>query len=266
MAACLPPSAVRIADCRCPSAVRIAARLSRSARICFSIESLIDGGGSMPLSSTRLTRIPHLPVASSSTPRSRLLISSRLVSACSRSMPPTMLRSVVIGQLLDGLDVVGDLVRRRDRVGDLEVDDRVDGDDQVVLGDHRLRRERDHLLAQVDHVARPCRRTGRRCSAPPAGSLVVPEAARRCRRAPAARSAPSWRARPRRTARPGSADQCCGHRLPPSVNFLVVLARSTGESGGCLRSRARDRCTSAVAPLIWKTSTLRPGSMTRSSS
>ena len=74
----------------------MAARLSRSARICFSIESLMDGGGSMPFSSTRLTRIPHLPVASSSTPRSALLISSRLVSACSRSMPPVMLRSVVM--------------------------------------------------------------------------------------------------------------------------------------------------------------------------
>ncbi len=53
-------------------------------------------------------------------------------------------------QLLDGLDVVGDLVRRRPRVGHLEIDDRVDVDGQVVLGDHRLRRERHHLLAQVD--------------------------------------------------------------------------------------------------------------------
>ena len=85
MAACLPPSAVRIW-----------ARLSRSARICFSIESLIEGGGSMPLISTRLTRMPHLPVASSSTPRRPPLIESRLVRVSSRSMPPTMLRSVVM--------------------------------------------------------------------------------------------------------------------------------------------------------------------------
>ena len=96
MADCLEPSAVRIAACRWPSAVRMTARFSRSARICFSIESLIDGGGSMPLSSTRLTRMPHLPVASSRTPRSLLLIASRLVSVSSRSMPPTMLRSVVM--------------------------------------------------------------------------------------------------------------------------------------------------------------------------
>ena len=93
---CLAPSAVRIAAWREPSAVRMTARFSRSARICFSIESLMEGGGSIPLSSTRLTRMPHLPVASSSTPRSPELIWSRLVRVSSRSMPPTMLRSVVI--------------------------------------------------------------------------------------------------------------------------------------------------------------------------
>ena len=67
----------------------------RSARICFSIESLMDAGGSMALSSTRLTRTPHLPVASSRTPRSWALIASRDVSVPSRSIPPTTLRSVV---------------------------------------------------------------------------------------------------------------------------------------------------------------------------
>ena len=59
------------------------------------------------------------------------------------------------GELLDGRDVVGDLVRRRHRVGHLEVDDGVDRDHQVVLGDHRLRREGDDLLAHVDDVAHP---------------------------------------------------------------------------------------------------------------
>ena len=49
----------------------------------------------MALSSTRLTLMPHLPVASSSAPRSSVLISSREVSVRSRSMPPTTLRSVV---------------------------------------------------------------------------------------------------------------------------------------------------------------------------
>ena len=95
-AACFWPSAVLMDDSRCPSAVRIIARLSRSARICFSIESWIDSGGSMAFSSTLATRIPHLPVASSSTPRSCPLIASRLVSVCSRFIPPTTFRSVVV--------------------------------------------------------------------------------------------------------------------------------------------------------------------------
>ncbi len=59
------------------------------------------------------------------------------------------------GELLDRLDVAGDLVGGRPRVGDLVVDHRVDVDHQVVLGDHRLRRERHDLLAQVDPVADP---------------------------------------------------------------------------------------------------------------
>src|SRR5690606_1777269 len=47
------------------------------------------------------------------------------------------------GQLLDALDVVGDLVGRGLGVVHLVVDDRVDGHDQVVLGDDRLRGEGD---------------------------------------------------------------------------------------------------------------------------
>jgi hypothetical protein len=72
------------------------ARLSRSARICFSIASWMDGGGSMALISTRATRMPQGPVASSSTPRSWVLMLSRLVSACSRLSEPTTFRNVVI--------------------------------------------------------------------------------------------------------------------------------------------------------------------------
>lgn len=107
IAACLAPSAVRISACfspsacliaasRWPSAVRIMARFSRSAFICFSIDAWIDGGGSMLRSSTRATRRPQRPVASSSTPRSWLLITSREVNVCSSVMPPTTLRSVVV--------------------------------------------------------------------------------------------------------------------------------------------------------------------------
>ncbi len=49
----------------------------------------------MALISTRLTRMPHLPVASSRTARSRELISSREVRVSSRSMLPMTFRSVV---------------------------------------------------------------------------------------------------------------------------------------------------------------------------
>jgi hypothetical protein len=86
---------VRIWDCLNPSAVRIVARFSRSARICFSIESWMEAGGSMALISTRLTRMPHLPVASSRTPRRAALMWSREVSVSSRFRLPTTLRSVV---------------------------------------------------------------------------------------------------------------------------------------------------------------------------
>jgi hypothetical protein len=85
-----------IADSRLPSAIRIMARFSRSARICFSIDSWIDGGGSMLRSSTRATRRPQRPVASSSTPRSCPLMESREVRVCSSVIPPTTLRSVVV--------------------------------------------------------------------------------------------------------------------------------------------------------------------------
>jgi non-ribosomal peptide synthetase component F len=60
-------------------------------------------------------------------------------------------------ELLDGLDVVLGLVGRPDRVDDLEVDDRVDADHQVVLGDDALRRERDDRLAHVHGVGGPGR-------------------------------------------------------------------------------------------------------------
>ena len=94
-AACFSPSAVRICDCLTPSAVRIAARRSRSARICFSIASWMPAGGSIDLSSTRLMRMPHLPVRSSSTMRSWSLTLSREVSVSSSVSQPMMLRSVV---------------------------------------------------------------------------------------------------------------------------------------------------------------------------
>src|SRR6476659_5454500 len=90
------PSARRIAACFSPSACSTAARLARSARICCSIASWIVRGGSMLLSSTRVTRTPHFSVASATTERSWKLIESRLVSVCSSVIAPTTFRSVVI--------------------------------------------------------------------------------------------------------------------------------------------------------------------------
>ena len=71
------------------------ARLVRSAVICCSMAASTRGGGSMDFSSTRVTRMPQVPVASSRTPRSCLLMESRLVWVCSRSREPIRLRSVV---------------------------------------------------------------------------------------------------------------------------------------------------------------------------
>ena len=93
--ACFWPSATRIALCFCPSAIRIASRRSRSARICFSIASLIASGGMMFFTSTRFTLIPHGSVASSRMLRIFVLITSRLVNVWSSSKSPMILRSVV---------------------------------------------------------------------------------------------------------------------------------------------------------------------------
>src|SRR5262249_55197888 len=51
--------------------------------------------------------------------------------------------------------VVGDFVGGSLGVGHLEVDDGVDGDDQVVLGDDGLWRAADYLLPQVDVGPQP---------------------------------------------------------------------------------------------------------------
>src|SRR6056297_3560468 len=59
------------------------------------------------------------------------------------------------GQLLDTEDVAGDLVGRGLGIGHLEVHDRVDRHNEVVLSDHWLRRERRHLLAHVHALTDP---------------------------------------------------------------------------------------------------------------
>ena len=99
--------------------------------------------------------MPHLPVASSSTPRSCVV---DLVARGQRLLEVQRADHVAQrrdGELLDRLERVRDLVGRRLRVGDGEVEDSVDLDHEVVLGDHRLRRERHDLFAQVDQGLEP---------------------------------------------------------------------------------------------------------------
>ncbi len=57
-------------------------------------------------------------------------------------------------QLGDGEDEVRDVVEQTLRIGRLEVDDGIDRDGHVVLGDDFLRRNVDHLLAHVDLLQR----------------------------------------------------------------------------------------------------------------
>src|SRR5207342_2168226 len=79
------------------------------------------------------------------------------------------------GQLLDTLDVVGDLVRRRLGVGDLEVNDCIDRDNQVVLGDDRLWREGHDLFPQVDQRLEAIDERNQQAQPGVQGALVAPE-------------------------------------------------------------------------------------------
>ena len=71
------------------------ARRVRSARICFSIASLMSVGGLMSCNSTRFTLTPHLLVASSRIVRSFMLMVSREVKHSSNSSSPMTFRKVV---------------------------------------------------------------------------------------------------------------------------------------------------------------------------
>ena len=163
---CFCPSALRIADSRWPSAVRIMARFSRSAFICRSIDSWIDGG--------RVDGL-DLDAGDADAPAAGDLVQLAaqhgvdLVAGGQRLLEAHPADHVAQGRgggLLDAVDVVGDLVDRGLGVGDLVVDDGVDVDRQVVLGDHRLRRE-GAPPARAGRSARgSCRRTAPGTPAP----------------------------------------------------------------------------------------------------
>ena len=69
-----------------------------------------------------------------------------------------------------------DLVRRAERVRDREVEDRIDRDRHVVLRDHGLRRERDHLLAHVDERPQAVEERNEEVETGIERALVAPEA------------------------------------------------------------------------------------------
>ena len=94
--------------------------------------------------------MPQRPVASSSTDAQRGVDVVARGQRVLQGHPAAHVSQRGDHQLLDRGDVVGDLVGRGLRVGHLEVDDGVDLDREVVLGDHRLRREGHDLLAHVD--------------------------------------------------------------------------------------------------------------------
>ena len=79
-------------------------------------------------------------------------------------------------QLLNGLQVVGDLVGGAHGVGDLVVDHRVDAHHEVVGGDDGLRREGDDLLTQVHDVAHPVDEGHQEVHSSAVGRLEAPQA------------------------------------------------------------------------------------------
>ena len=80
------------------------------------------------------------------------------------------------GQLLDREQEARDLVRRPEGIGHGEVEDRIDRDRHVVLRDHRLRRERNHLLAHVDERPEAVDERDEEVQARIEGAVVAPEA------------------------------------------------------------------------------------------
>ena len=78
-------------------------------------------------------------------------------------------------QLLDRRQELRNLVGGAERVGDREIEDRVDRDRHVVLRDHRLRRERDDLLAQVDERPQAVDEREEEVKAGVEGAVVAPQ-------------------------------------------------------------------------------------------
>ena len=158
-------------------------------------------------------------------------------------MPPITLRSVVTVSCSIACSGFGDLVGGRPRVGDREVDDGVDADHEVVLGDHRLRRERDDLLAQVDQRL---------------DAVDERDDQRQPRVQRAASSGPSRSTIPARA--------CGTIRTPDAATMNTNSDQDDQCDQACGHAVSLYSLTSAVAPRISRTCTRVPGSMTSSSS
>ena len=147
---CLSPSATLIVAWRVPSDSVITARRLRSALICRFMASWMSRGGTISRISTLVIFTPQRSVTSSSLARRMWLISSRLASTSSSGMSPMTARSVVAASACEAPDEVRDRRHRLLGVEDLRVDQEVDADGRVVLGDAGLLRHLEVELAQVD--------------------------------------------------------------------------------------------------------------------
>jgi hypothetical protein len=128
----------------------MAARLARSARICF-FHGVLDGRGWV--NGFDLDAVdPQPPLAGGIVKHTtELAVDGVTGGECLLQVHGADdVAQGGDGELLDGLEVAGDLVGGGAGVGDLEVQHGVDLDDQVVLGDDRLGLEGGDLFPQVD--------------------------------------------------------------------------------------------------------------------
>ena len=162
-AACLRPPALLIAACCSPSDFKMAARLCCSASFCSDIACTTFIGGVMSRISIRLSRTPHLAVASAMWSCMRLLIGLALGERLVQRELAEHGAQRRARELVDGELVVVDLEERRLHVDHLAEDGRADLQRDVVLRDDRLlvpgHRELAHvdLLHPVDERHRMCR-------------------------------------------------------------------------------------------------------------
>ena len=126
------------------------ARRVRSAESCRFIASWTSRGGVISRISTVVTLPPQRSVTSSSLTRRTSLICSRFDSTSSSEDVADDGAQRRRRDALEGAGEVRDVDDALERIADPPVDQEVDVDRGVVLGDRRLARDLDELLADVD--------------------------------------------------------------------------------------------------------------------